>query len=630
MGDLSIRQYARLEDEWVGAVGQNGPDHSAVREQLPHCYTWPMKRSQPSPNDPWLDRVRGEQARLLYRNCPVGVITAGTAATIQAIGLEQAGRVDAVHSHLWIALMTGCVLVHLALCILFWRHNPPDADWRRWLGWFTFAALLEGFTWFFGAFWMTSATDIGQELVVALLAAVVAIGAVPVFGSYYPAFLAYFVPVVAPHFFFSVAYVYPLHDLMAGLVITFLIGVPFIARIFNRQLVEGLQLRFQNLSLIDDLREQKERADQANRAKSNFLASASHDLRQPIHALGLFIGALRGQPMSDEANRLVDHISGSVTAMDDLFASLLDISKLDAGVVQPAIEAMALAPLLERLCRDHAGDAAAKAVELRHVRCDVVVYSDPILLERVLRNIISNAVRYTDAGRILVGCRHREAEISIEVWDTGRGIAPHQQQQIFEEFYQIDNPERDRSKGLGLGLAIVKRIAPLIGSTLRFDSQPFRGSVFRLSVPRALDGLLAPAAETPLIGAMRTGLILVIDDEIAIQQAMSTLLTSWHHRVFVAGSLEEMLVQLADCYDKPDLIISDFRLRGSATGLHAIQQLYDYYNDEIPAMLITGDTAPDRIAEAQAGGLLLLHKPLSNSKLRAAIARLMASQDVAA
>ena len=585
-----------------------------------------MKRILPL-SDPWLDRVRGEQARILFRNCPIGVIAAGTTATILAIGLERSGRVEASQSHLWITLMAGCVLLHLTLCGLFWRIKPPDSDWRRWLGWFTFVALLEGVTWFFGAFWMTSATDASQELVVALLAAVVAMGALPVFGSYYPAFMLYMVPVIVPHLYFNLVYKYAYHNLMVGLALTYLIGVPIIAYIFNRQLVDGLRLRIENISLIEDLRQQKDRADQANRAKSSFLASASHDLRQPIHALGLFISALRGRTMDEEAHLLVDHISGSVGAMDDLFASLLDISKLDADVVQANVEPMAIAPLLERLYRECLGDAATKPIELRHVRCNAVVNSDPILLERVLRNIISNAVRYTDAGRILVGCRHREAEISIEVWDTGCGIAPSQQEHIFQEFYQIDNPERDRSKGLGLGLAIVKRIAPLIGSVLTFESQPGRGSVFRLSVPRAAGGVIPATIEATAVGAMRTGLILVIDDEIAIQLAMSSLLTSWHHRVFVAGSVEEMLAQLSDCYDKPDLIISDFRLRGGDTGLQAIHQLYDYYNDEIPAMLITGDTAPDRISEAQASGFLLLHKPLSNSKLRAAIARLMVSQD---
>ena len=476
---------------------------------------------------------------------------------------------------------------------------------------------------------MTSATDASQELLVALLAAVVAMGALPVFGSYYPAFMVYMIPVIAPHLYFNLVYNYAYHNLMVGLTLTYLIGVPVIAHIFNRQLVDGVRLRIENISLIEDLRQQKDRANQANRAKSSFLASASHDLRQPIHALGLFIGALRGRAMDDEAHQLVDHISGSVSAMDDLFASLLDISKLDADVVQANIEPVAVAPLLERLCREYLGDAAAKAIEMRYVRCAAVANSDPVLLERVLRNIISNAVRYTDAGRILIGCRHREAKIIIEVWDTGCGIAPSQQQHIFQEFYQIDNPQRDRSKGLGLGLAIVKRIAPLIGSELTLDSQAGRGSVFRLSVPRAASGVVPAPSETSAVGAMRTGLILVIDDEIAIQQAMSSLLTRWHHRVLVAGSVEEMLVQLADRDDKPDLIISDFRLRGQETGLQVIGQLHDYYNDDIPAMLITGDTAPDRISEAQAGGFLLLHKPLSNSKLRAAIARLMSNQDAA-
>jgi signal transduction histidine kinase/CheY-like chemotaxis protein len=465
-----------------------------------------------------------------------------------------------------------------------------------------------------------------QELIVALVAGMIVLGAVPVISAYLPAYLVFAAPIVVPHVVFGLIYSYPFHELLAALSLTFLVAVPLVARVVSRQFADGLRLRFENMSLIEDLRLQSARADQANRAKSSFLASASHDLRQPVHALGLFVGALRAQTMGAEARRLVDHIAGSIRAMDDLFASLLDISKLDAGVVEARLEARPIEPLLDRLCRDYADQAAAKGIEVRRVGCSAVVVSDPVLLERVLRNLIANAVSYTDAGRILVGCRRRGAAITVEVWDTGRGIAPDKSEQVFQEFYQIDNPERDRAKGLGLGLAIVRRITPLIGGVLTLDSQVGRGSVFRLTLPRGGVRDLPVAGDAPTaLGAMRSGLILVIDDEVSIQQAMSALLTGWGHRVFVAGSAQAMQAQLLDCYDRPDLIICDYRLRGGVTGIAAIRQLVEAYNHEIPAMLITGDTAPGRISEAHASGYLLLHKPLSNSRLRAAVGQLMRS-----
>ena len=570
------------------------------------------------------DRVEAEQARALYRNCPVSVIGAMTGALVLASGFAATGRVDVATAQLWSGLMVGCVALHLGLCVLYSRTKPPPGESRRWLWAFTAVAGLEGLTWFFGAIWLTPPGNLTQELIVILVSVVMVSVAVPVFSAYLPTYAVFSFPTIAPHLGFALVYDYPLHDMMAVLIFAYLVVMWLFARNANIQLVEGLRLRFENVDLAENLRVQKDLADQANLAKSSFLASASHDLRQPIHALGLFIGALRGRQMDDEARRLVDHIGGSVSAMDDLFASLLDISKLDAGIVQPSLEPVDIGPLLDRLCREHAEEAVAKGIELRLVECSVPVSSDPVLLERIIRNLVSNAVRYTDLGRVLVGCRRTMDSVSVEVWDTGRGVAPAQQARIFEEFYQIDNPERDRSKGLGLGLAIVKRMTPLIGGDLQFTSEPGRGSLFKLRVPRSVDARSMTSEEQTLpVGAMRHGLVLVIDDEVAIQTAMTTLLESWGHRVIVAGSVEEMIARIVDCPDRPDVIISDYRLRAEENGIDAIRRLRGEYNDDIPAMLITGDTAPDRINEALASGLPLLHKPLTNSKLRAAIGNLL-------
>jgi CheY-like chemotaxis protein len=248
-----------------------------------------------------------------------------------------------------------------------------------------------------------------------------------------------------------------------------------------------------------------------------------------------------------------------------------------------------------------------------------------MLCERILRNIVANAVTYTDRGRVLVGCR-RGTQLRLQVWDTGRGIAQGEQQHVFQEFYQIGNPERDRSRGVGLGLAIVKRLTTLLDHPLELKSWPGKGTCFTLSVPYASAAAQAGLGARHIAAPADThgsGLILVVDDEGAIQIAMQSLLQSWGYAVITAGSYAEMLERIAERPETPSLIICDYRLRDNETGSVVIERLRNEYNDSIPGMLITGDTAPDRIKEAQASGYLLLHKPVSNAVLRAAIVRLM-------
>jgi two-component system, sensor histidine kinase len=348
--------------------------------------------------------------------------------------------------------------------------------------------------------------------------------------------------------------------------------------------------------------------------------------------LSLFVAALRPRVTDREAARMLDHIDSSVQAMGGLFNGLLDISRLDAGVVEVNAQSFAIQPLLERICRDYTGEAAAKQIELRQRPTRVAAFSDPLLVERIVRNIVANAIAYTDRGRVLVGCRRRGRSVLIQVWDTGRGIPAAEQGRIFQEFYQVGNPERDRGRGVGLGLAIVKRLTALLGHPLRLHSQPERGSVFTLELPYSDAPLAAPprlldVTETAGGGA---GLILVVDDEAAIQVAMKDLLEGWGYKTVIAGTCDELLQKLADCPDRPGLVICDYRLRAHENGIHVIERLRSEYNDDdMPGMLITGDTAPDRLRDAQESGLLLLHKPVSNSRLRAAIAHLLALHDAA-
>jgi signal transduction histidine kinase len=389
---------------------------------------------------------------------------------------------------------------------------------------------------------------------------------------------------------------------------------------FNR-LLAHLSEKSQELTSL------KEIAETATLAKSRFLAAASHDLRQPMHALNLYLGALAGCDLPAKARPVMASVQLCAQTMDEMFRALLDISRLDAHVMQPEYSAFPIAVLLEKIHLEFAPQAQAKGLVLRMAPCTAIVYSDPELLERILRNLVSNAVRYTVHGKVLVGCRRTPSGVRLGVWDTGPGIAPDQQRVVFDEFHQLGNPERDRSQGLGLGLAIVQRLALLLNAPLALRSQLGRGSVFSVELPCALDGDPSPLPEllpmavfpATLVGC----LIAVVDDEALILNATRLLLEQWGCTVVTAASGAEMVAALGACARVPDAIVCDHRLRGEETGVDAIATLRNEFNSDIPAVLITGDTAQDRIQAIQATGLPILHKPLPDHVLKAALLRLV-------
>lgn len=566
-----------------------------------------------------IDRIRAAQIRSLYRQVPLALFC----ATAVALVIGTAGRspqVSELQALSWVLSIAVCAGVHFSLVLAYRRAGPVDADWRRWMRLFTAMALIEGVAWGWGALLMGSSDDATQALVIIVTWAGISSAAAVVFGAYLPTYLVFLYPMMLPNLYLALHHQYPHFGLLLGLETMFLVAMPLIALQMGRQLVAGFRLSFANLDLVRDLSRQKQVAEQANLAKSQFLAAASHDLRQPVHALGLFVGALSGRRMDAVSRRLVSQIMKSVSALDELFVGLLDISKLDAGAVQVHREPIAVESMLDRLIRDHADDAATKQISLRQHPSSAIVDSDPVLLDRILRNILSNAVRYTDRGGVLIGCRSRGSRVVLEVWDTGRGVPKAEHGRIFQEFYQIGNPERDRSKGVGLGLAIVRRSAELLGAGIEFRSVPGRGSVFRVTVPKAS---AATARPDPIVPPIRGALISVVDDDATIRDAMRSLLSGWGHAVATAGSAAEMLRLFPQPGRCPDLLICDYRLTGNETGLTAIAELHRHFAAPIPAIIITGDTAPDRIAEAAASGFVLLHKPLSSGKLRAAVGNML-------
>jgi signal transduction histidine kinase/CheY-like chemotaxis protein len=571
-------------------------------------------------------RIRAAQVRSAYANSAPGMSATAVAGALVVTILAGVGAVSVTVAIVFAAFMFVQVQARLLLINAYNRRRPPDHEWREWSRLFTVGALtaslgIGGFSWL-----LFSPQHFDMQLLVMLFICAVASGAVTAFGVLRPAIYLSMLPMLLLSSAWMLAQGDWIHWMLALIILGWLAAIADQARRYGAQFEESVRLRFENEDLIAGLRREKANAEDASAAKSRFLAAASHDLRQPVHALSLFVAALRPRITDAEASRLLDNVDSSVRAMGGLFNGLLDISRLDAGVVEVDSQTFALQPLLDRVCRDFVPQAEAKRIALHCRPTRLAVYTDPLLIERVLRNIIANAINYTDQGRVLIGCRRRGRTLRVGIWDTGCGIPEAERAQIFKEFYQIGNPERDRSKGVGLGLAIVRRLTILLGHPLTFRSKPGRGSAFFIDLPlsdSAADAGVDAGIATIEAAASGSGLILVVDDEAAIQVAMKSLLESWGYDAITAGSCADLLRRLENCPDRPALIISDYRLRDE-DGIRVIERLRSEYNDEeIPGMLVTGDTAPDRIKEAERSGLLLLHKPVPNHRLRAAITHLI-------
>ena len=355
-----------------------------------------------------------------------------------------------------------------------------------------------------------------------------------------------------------------------------------------------------------------EAAERANDAKTRFLAAASHDLRQPLQALSLYLGVLKARLQGRE-EQVMEAVGQCVESLTGLLNDMLDVARLDAGVISPKLSDVPASRLLERVVAAWRIQAEAKGLDLRVVPCSAVVHTDPALMDRVLSNLVANAVRYTEGGRILVGGRRLpDGRLRLEVWDTGIGIPADKLGEIFEEFRQLGNPERRRDKGTGLGLAIVRRIADLLGHELQVRSRAGCGSVFSITLPTAAACSVESAAGEAVPDHARR--ILVVDDEVLVRSALELVLGEMGHQVDSADSVEEAVRRSR--VHRPELVIADFRLAGGTTGIDVIRAVRASCGRDLPAVVLTGDTDPATIRRIVGEGLHLLHKPLQLDALR--------------
>jgi signal transduction histidine kinase/CheY-like chemotaxis protein len=369
---------------------------------------------------------------------------------------------------------------------------------------------------------------------------------------------------------------------------------------------------------IRALESERDAALQADQEKSRFLAIASHDLRQPVHALGLFAATLERRLKGTGDEPLVRNMVRSIDGLDRSFNAMLDVSRLDAGAIEPNLQHFPLRDLFRRLHMHFAGLAEQAGLNLRFSPGGKSVTSDPQLLERIVGNLIQNAIKYTERGGIVVVARSTATHFNVEVWDTGVGIRGTDLPRIFDEFYQVGRGQRTRGQGLGMGLAIVKRLARLLGHSLTVVSQPGRGTMFRIGI--AQGGLpviqdVTAAADTLPMPVLQPRTVLIVDDEESIRVGLCLLLEEWGYQALAAADMAQAVQAVGMLEAPPDLILSDLHLGEGPDGIAAVQAVRQRCGCEIPAVLITGDTTHDEMRRATDSGHPVLFKPVQPRKL---------------
>ncbi len=536
-------------------------------------------------------------------------------------------------SHVALLAWGGALGMLYALDMTGWllnRHRlNTTQECRRWHLAFTLFTLAGGLLWGSTALWMFP-LDAEHQAVLVMVILGLSAASVTINPSYLSSFYIFALSVALPLFFRFALSDNGSQWVMAIILLLYLAVVLSAGGDLGKAFQAALRQRHENDALVEQLTIQKaysenlrQKAELASREKSRFLAAASHDLRQPLQALTLFSEALTARAQDPAVRQLAHQIEKSVNALGDMFNGLLDLSRLEAGMLAPNRQYFALPPLLDRLHVDFAPLAQSKGLVCEIAASeggadDWVIYTDPFLLERILRNLLSNAVRYTESGKVALNCTRTSTALTFEVTDTGIGIEAEIIPHIFEEYYQADNSNRDRRKGLGLGLAIVRRIEPLLDCRVEVRSEPGKGSAFSFSVPLGDAGdQVNPFSTTHSQHDLNGAVVALLEDDPDIRQMTAELMTQWGCRVIAAELPGEIFHEMGRHSLRPGLLVCDYRLPQGLTAVHAIREMRQRWGGGVPAIVLTGDTAPEVLHEIRGCDALLLHKPVTPARLRA-------------
>jgi signal transduction histidine kinase len=585
------------------------------------------------------DPRHADHIRALFEQTPA--VLAGNAAGVVLVGWACWSIAPWPRLAAWLGLVSGLWGLRLAHYLRYRRHSDAPAStllaWR--VSWRALV-LLQGAMWPLALWWFWGLGSTFQDLALILIPVAYSYASVQLLAPQAALFNVFtsivLLPVIAR---VSSDATQPWHwQLSVVLVVLFAVTL-LMGRTYRDALSQAIALKQRTEHLAEQLKREKAAADDArrlaetaSRAKSQFFAAASHDLRQPLHAMGLFAEALRqksakaGDP---EVAALVNSINQSVDALEGLFGELLDLTRIDTGGVDVQTGPVRLKDLFARLRLHFEPAAFEKGLALTFRGGQRIAHSDALLVERILRNLVSNAIRYTEDGGVLVACRPRGGKLALQVWDSGMGIAEASLPHIFDEFYQVQAQvplAPDQKKGLGLGLAIVKRLADLLEAPLTVRSVPGRGTVFTLLLPVGREPRTITAPQTTGVSSLGLSLdgrrIVVVEDEPAVREGLVVLLEAWGAEVVALADLAAVQAWRADPQQVvPDLLIVDYRLPGGHTGIEALAALRARWPSfTLPAIVVTGSSLGGHEAEAGQHDFHLLVKPVAPTKLRAMIA----------
>ncbi|HEY0856137.1 MAG TPA: hybrid sensor histidine kinase/response regulator [Albitalea sp.] len=602
---------------------------NVLTEPAPSAHV-PSPARAPAPVFPVSDIVQGT-----FDFMPATL--AGYLAGIGIVVLLYWGEAPAAVTLSWLGLFGVVWLARAWSAHRFKRLPPPTGvQWERWRTWCNAGTLASGALWGLTGWIFYPMGDRIQEIGLLIVIYSFCVAGVPVLATQPRIYLVFatlcFAPLAARIAMEGRAYAFEL----IGILLIIISLTTVLTRRYRQALERVLELKLHADELLARLSVEKQAADAArreaevaNRAKTQFFTAASHDLRQPLHAMGLFAEALRQKSHDDEVAQLVNSINASVDALEELFSELLDITRIDSGGVAAHPQHFEIGDIFRKLRLHFEPTAFEKGLALRLRGAKHKVFADPLLVERILRNLVSNAIRYTQDGSVLVSCRQRGGRLLLQVWDTGVGISPAEQAHVFEEFYQVPGTTARAAherKGLGLGLAIVKRLADLMDAPLSLRSEPGRGTVFTLELPigKALAAPLGSMSKKGPVGLTLDGrTIVVVEDEPAVRSGLEALLRGWGATMLSFDSVAacSAWAETADpAVVKPDLLIVDYRLENGKTGIDAISVLRGRFGETVPAIMVTGSTMTGHDQEAQEKNFHLLIKPVVPNKLRAMIA----------
>lgn len=572
-------------------------------------------------------QLRADRIRVLYQQ--VRSVLIGNLLVAMLLTTFLYSYTNDILSVYWFVVVVVFSVIRYLLLRQYYRKERDDNDVIKW-GWvFAITAFVSGCTWGVTSILFLQTDNLVVMVFLLMTLTGITVGSSASLSNFANSYYAFAIPTILPFGYVLSATGQSDLIILSLMLFVFLLLQLVVAKKNQATLDNSILLRNENAELVEQLEIKKDKAEKANSAKTRFLAAASHDLRQPLHAMSLLLSVLSEYKQGDEQLTIIEKIKRSSLSLESLLESLLDISKLDAGVINIEINPFKIQPLFDVLSDEFKPVAEEKGLDIQFSPSSVLINSDVQIIERILRNLISNAIRYTDQGKILVGCRQSESLVRLCVCDTGLGIDDSNKELIFEEFQQLNNHNRDRNKGLGLGLSIVKRLTELLGLTITLRSSAGKGSAFIVECPRSVvieDDQKNSSQVISSYPKLAEKTIVIIDDEEEIRNALALLLNSWGCKTFELTCMDDVSQKLLPRI-RPDMIITDYRLSNHETGVQVIAAIQSYYEDgDIPAVIITGDTSPERIKEAEESGFTMLHKPVGGGKLRAILNSLLLSK----